>query len=232
MPYDNEFPHRVASTRSSLGLTQADLASQVGVVQRQIAAYEGGESKPRRGVLMRLAESLGTTTEWLMEGIGEKPNPRKFSPTKSVRQIPIIKMDDVEKWMIDLDDNGNYIQGLYPTSCHLSHAAFAIKMDDPAMAFSNPYGYGFPLGCIVVFDPTVSEEDNDFVLALFPDGRKMFRQIFADLFHTQLTPLNDKYRSFNVPNGSPKYPGDPADVTLIPAVLVEVMLPSSERINS
>jgi len=48
----------------------------------------------------------------------------------------------------------------------------------------------------------------------------------------QLTPLNDKYRSFNVPNGSSKYPGDPADVTLIPVVLVEVIFPSAERINS
>jgi len=53
---------------------------------------------------MRLAEALGTISEWLIKGVGEKTNPRRMSSTKSVRQIPIIKMDDVEKWMIDFDE--------------------------------------------------------------------------------------------------------------------------------
>lgn len=40
MKFDEDFPKRVASARAQLGITQTQLAEMVGVVQRQIAAYE------------------------------------------------------------------------------------------------------------------------------------------------------------------------------------------------
>lgn len=233
MEFDNEFPSRIASTRSSLGMTQGELAEQVGVVQRQVAAYEGGESRPRQGTLLRLAEALGSTPEWLSHGAGERPNPKRYSPTKTVRQIPIISLEDVSKWLIHQDENSNFIKGLHPTSCEISNAAFAVRIDDPAMAAANPYGVGFPKNCLVIFDPSVAEEDQDFVLVLFADGKVMFRQYFKDSFKTQLVPLDPRYGKVDVDDYLYELEEDNeynVEPSIIPAVFVETTLITKDRI--
>jgi transcriptional regulator with XRE-family HTH domain len=84
--FDSLFHERVSTLRKSLGLTQTELAKQVGIVQRQIAAYEGGDSKPRDPVLLRLSES-SFSPGWLASGDGQEPNLRNFIPYTSVRQI-------------------------------------------------------------------------------------------------------------------------------------------------
>jgi transcriptional regulator with XRE-family HTH domain len=64
--FDSLFHERVSTLRKSLGLTQTELAKQVGIVQRQIAAYEGGDSKPRDPVLLRLQlQHLELQAGWL-----------------------------------------------------------------------------------------------------------------------------------------------------------------------
>ena len=73
MNFDDQFPSRVSLARQSRGMTQAQLSKLAGVVQRQIAAYEGGEAKPRLRVLQALANALGTTAEWLALGEGQGP---------------------------------------------------------------------------------------------------------------------------------------------------------------
>ncbi|MEI4896930.1 helix-turn-helix transcriptional regulator, partial [Klebsiella pneumoniae] len=72
--FDDSFPNRVSIARTALGLTQDELAQKVGVVRRQIAAYEGGEAKPRINALQNLAAALGTTTSWLTSGVGDGPD--------------------------------------------------------------------------------------------------------------------------------------------------------------
>ena len=43
MQIDDSFSNRIAIARNALGLTQAQLADMVGIVRRQIAAYEAGD---------------------------------------------------------------------------------------------------------------------------------------------------------------------------------------------
>lgn len=53
-----------------MGWTQVELAEKGGFGQRSIAAWEGGETDPSLGNLIRLAEILETSVGWL---IGELP---------------------------------------------------------------------------------------------------------------------------------------------------------------
>lgn len=64
--------------REAGGLTQQDLAEQVGVTQPQIARWETGEREPRVRVAVRLAEVLGTTANaiWAVED-GELGDPHE-----------------------------------------------------------------------------------------------------------------------------------------------------------
>lgn len=55
--------------RVSLGKTQAELASEVGVNPNTISQYESGVRKPDIVMLKKLAKALNTTTDKLLEPI-------------------------------------------------------------------------------------------------------------------------------------------------------------------
>ena len=65
---DYNFGNFVCSLREKKGLTQADLARQLGVTPAAISKWENGSSKPRVEVLFQLAEILGVRSEELMAG--------------------------------------------------------------------------------------------------------------------------------------------------------------------
>lgn len=227
MKFDDKFAERVAKLRNVLGLTQSELASSVGVVQRQIAAYEAGESKPRQGVLLKLADSLGTTIEWLSLGLGEEPNPRKLVPSRTVLQVPIIDISNVAYWIYDHGKNDNIILELHPTSYKVSHLAFGIRVNDDTMAVGNAFGHGFPKGSLVIFDPTIEAEDQDFVLALFEDGPIYFRQIFFDWKNAYLNSLDSRYHTMTATLSAI----EEGDIYLIPAVYTEITFDALERVD-
>lgn len=49
--------------RKNAGLTQAQLAEQVGIDQGTVSAYENGTKRPSFDTIPRLALSLGVTTD-------------------------------------------------------------------------------------------------------------------------------------------------------------------------
>jgi transcriptional regulator with XRE-family HTH domain len=55
----------IRARRSELGLSQADLASQVGVDRRQVRRYESGETQPTLGVAREIARALGISIDEL-----------------------------------------------------------------------------------------------------------------------------------------------------------------------
>ncbi len=63
--------------REQKGLTQADIANELGVTPAAVSKWENGSSKPRVEVLFRLAEILGVRPEELMAGkhLGETLDP-------------------------------------------------------------------------------------------------------------------------------------------------------------
>ncbi|MBZ6387399.1 MULTISPECIES: LexA family protein [Pantoea] len=187
MNFDSKFNERVSSLRKSLGMTQTALAKQVGIVQRQIAAYEAGESKPRDAVLVRLASALGTTAGWLASGDGQEPNLKNFIPYTSVRQIPLVTMGPYADRIEEVLKCANTF---HPCNIEVSDSAFAMRIMGESMVGSD--GYSFPEGCIIVFDPKVEVQQGSFVLFGYED-EMTFKQYFSDLFQVTLKALNKNY---------------------------------------
>ena len=48
--------------------TQEEFARFLGISQAQLSKYELGQSAPPLGVLVRLAEKYGKTTDWILTG--------------------------------------------------------------------------------------------------------------------------------------------------------------------
>lgn len=222
-----DFWKRVSAARAVNSLTQRELAEAAHVSQRQIAAYEGGESLPREAVLLRLASALGTTPEWLASGEGDGRIKSRISPADITRKIPVLRKDEIFGWLTSIG-NEKIATRTYPVGYTVSDLAFAMISEDEGMASSDDFGYGFPKGCIVVFEPMIEVEDQDFVLAMMETGAISFRQFFSGFRTSKLHPLDNRYLDEEISNKEL----EGKEITLIPAISMENHLPALDRVES
>ena len=57
---------RVAAARKRLGWSQAELARRAAITPGGVSQIEGGSRIPSADTLLRLAEALGLSTDWLL----------------------------------------------------------------------------------------------------------------------------------------------------------------------
>ncbi|EHT9203815.1 helix-turn-helix domain-containing protein [Salmonella enterica] len=196
MNFDDQFPSRVSMARQSRGMTQAQLSKLAGVVQRQIAAYEGGEAKPRLRVLQALANALGTTAEWLALGEGQGPGTKNVMPDVLVKQIPILKLDEVMHY---LNTGEHSSSRFHPAIYNVGDSAFALTIEGEAMTTSS--GISFPRGSVVTFSPLVKAKSKDYVIASLDKEQILsFKQVYIGEIETNLASLNPMYPNILVRN--------------------------------
>ncbi|WP_272517718.1 MULTISPECIES: LexA family protein [unclassified Providencia] len=189
MIIDDSFKNRISAARQAAELTQGELAEKVGVVRRQIAAYEAGNSKPRKNILTNLAAALGTTSEWLAEGTGEAPDLSKVVKTITLPLIPVLSYSDS---IFDLKNQASFSR-FVPSIPDASDKAFAYEIMGDSMTSS--YGVSFPSGTIVIIDPSLEPNNMDYVLH-YIDGFCSFKQLMFDQGDWYLCSLNDDYPSY------------------------------------
>ncbi|EKN3342535.1 helix-turn-helix domain-containing protein [Yersinia enterocolitica] len=222
--FKGSFYERVAKARALNSMTQSELAKLVGISQRQIAAYESANSYPRQGVLHKLADALGTTVEWLATGEGDGKIKSRVSPASVTTKVPLLEIDKVLAFLSHEYRAEGLTTKFHPTSYPVSKMAFAVINSDEAMAYSDPDGYGFPVGSIIVFDPMIEAEHLDFVCALKSDFI-LFRQIFISYDQSVLNPLDNRYPQKTIKNEERE------SMFLIPAISVETQLPAATRLD-
>ena len=66
---------RIAILRISKGWSQAELARRIGVSTSAVGMYEQGRREPSLGLLVRLAQELCATTDYLLMGEISDSNP-------------------------------------------------------------------------------------------------------------------------------------------------------------
>lgn len=87
------FSDRLKSARKNSGVTQAELAKQVGVSQATIANIENGRNKASTEVLS-LAKILGVSPDWLATGKGvrELNGGLPATPALTPREIGLLAL--------------------------------------------------------------------------------------------------------------------------------------------
>ena len=63
------FGKRLDLLRKERKMSQSDLAGRIGLTQQTISSYEKEKNKPSMDILIRLAEELGVTSDYLLHGI-------------------------------------------------------------------------------------------------------------------------------------------------------------------
>lgn len=77
----NQMGIRARKRRQEIGLTQKDIAEAVGVERPYITAFEAGYKTPSVYVLTQIAEKLGVTLDYLVNG-GDKKTKQIKEQTK------------------------------------------------------------------------------------------------------------------------------------------------------
>ena len=78
------FGERLFQARQRMGLTQAELADKLGVVQQVVADWERHPCSPKPDQLRKLAEALETSTDFLL---GISSSLRLKGPSGKMRQV-------------------------------------------------------------------------------------------------------------------------------------------------
>ncbi|HGY1115447.1 TPA: helix-turn-helix domain-containing protein [Providencia rettgeri] len=189
MRFDDNFPKRLASARNAAGLTQANLASMAETVVRQIAAYEGGEARPRLKTLQKIASALGTSIDWLCEGIGAAPTSDSFSRIRNIRQIPILSEGIIDEFISD-----DIIQPgvkMHPCDLDVSDKAFAFKVRGDSMHSSGSNNnISLPNGTIVIVDPLREFVSGDIALISQDNDLVRVKKIIVEHGYANIISLN------------------------------------------
>ena len=84
---------RIAILRISKGWSQAELARRIRVSTSAVGMYEQGRREPSLGLLVRLAQELGVTTDYLLKGETSDSDPvTPELPSITVRTESLIRL--------------------------------------------------------------------------------------------------------------------------------------------
>ena len=73
---------RIQALRREKGLSQEELAEQIGVSRQAVSKWESAQFSPDIDKIIQLSEFFGTTTDYLLKGVTPTEN-----PARSLRQI-------------------------------------------------------------------------------------------------------------------------------------------------
>jgi transcriptional regulator with XRE-family HTH domain len=112
-----QFSERLKSLRKKAGYSQKEFAELVGLHQVQYGRYERGDSRPYSETLTKIADALGVSTDYLLEGQTEDAITANMQDKELLKLFTEIEKLDPEvkdkvKYMLDAIITKNKIQQL------------------------------------------------------------------------------------------------------------------------
>lgn len=191
----NNLGQRIRARREELGLTQEQVAVQIGIKQQSYQAIESGNvKKPRH--LYEISIALKCDMAWLLSGKDKDViNVEKIEV--HAHQVPLISYVQAGVWTesCELRDSTGFEYIM--TSLELSNKAFALKIKGDSM---EPE---FKEGDVVIIDPAIKPFPGEFVVAVNGDEEatfKKYRELGYDdheRMQFELIPLNPDYTTMS-----------------------------------
>ncbi len=95
-----DFALRLREPRRAKGLSQTEMGKLAGLHYTHIGRYERGASRPSGDTLKRLADVLGVTSDYLLEGAADEAAKARFEDHELLQQF-----HEVER----LSDGGKHV---------------------------------------------------------------------------------------------------------------------------
>ena len=191
---------RVKEKRIELGLTQAQLASLVGISQQSLQKIEDGKTQnPRK--IVALSKALECDIEWLESGEYtelKESIPRykseKVKPLQAnqIQARPVITHDQAANWPTFNVDT-EQTKWMY-TEYSESDKSFWLKVVGDHM--TSPSGSSVPEGYFIFVEPSLTPQNGDLIVAKMLQSNEItFKKFVLDAGRVYLKPLNPLYHA-------------------------------------
>lgn len=164
---------RIKEARKTKGLSQSDLAREVGVSRSAVHLWEKEKTKggqyPARKYLVKLANVLGLHPSALDPFSGDSVTP--IIQTSLVVRVPVLEWDEIEAWVGGkLDMAADVDRAWLQADSATSTRTIALKIRDDSMSPE------YRIGDEILIDPDLTPEDGDCVLVrVDKNGQQLFR---------------------------------------------------------
>lgn len=81
------FPERLRALRKQKSLSQTELGQVAGLHYTHVGRFERGTSRPGGDTLKRLADALGVTSDYLLEGAAEEAAKARLEDRELLKQF-------------------------------------------------------------------------------------------------------------------------------------------------
>jgi repressor LexA len=179
---------RIRKARLSLGLTQKEFASSLGIVQGFLSGIETGRKVPSDTLLIALTHTYGINREWLLDGTGETF--KNSSEGDAGSKAPLLEVIP-ENLPTQGGHSGSFIsvpnlpEGCYAIVCYGDFMAPTIKDGD-----------------LVIFNPEGEKKTGDILLVNNRWGEPILRRYRLKDGEVYLAPDNPAYAPFRPDNGT------------------------------
>jgi len=96
------FAERIKALRKQKNLSQTELGQLAGLHYTHIGRFERGASRPSGDTLKRLADALGVTSDYLLEGSTDEAAKAKFEDRELLQQFQEVeRLPDEDKTVIN-----------------------------------------------------------------------------------------------------------------------------------
>lgn len=171
--------------REKLKMTEAEFGKRVGVSRGAVQQWEReGGTAPRRANQPAVAELLGITVAQLMGEDSSVSNGPKIGG--NVPLLSDVEAGNYREFVDNFHPGDGGIEQI-PTSVQVNKHTFALRVSGDSM---EPE---FHEGMILIIEPELDGQHNDFVIAKNGDDEATFKQLVKDGADWYLKPLNDRY---------------------------------------
>ncbi len=191
---------RLKKRRKELGLTQREIADEVGVSSVAVTYWEKDLTSPLGAHMNKLCKLLQCTDEWLLYGKGNSAQPIGVADDIFiVKKVPLITLVQAGNWgKIIKNFKPNQFKDWRKISADLNPESFALRMEGDSMTTSVG-GVSIPQGSIVAVDTKIKAKNGDIVVAKINEFKQTtLKKIEFDPPYTYLKPLNPNYKTIPI----------------------------------
>lgn len=175
----------IRKLRKQKGLTMKELASRIGCSESAVSQYETGRRSPDYETLLKIAEELETSVNYLLTGESDSYIPDNIIPMPKMNTVPLVGTIACGVPVLATEN----IEGEVSMPEHV-RADFALRCKGDSMINARIYD-----GDIVYIREQPTVEDGQIAAVLIDEEATLKRvRIFSD--HVVLEPENPLYRPF------------------------------------
>lgn len=167
-------------------MSEQQFATAVGVSRGAVQQWERpGGTTPRRTNWRRVAEVLGISIVELLLGF------RSELLSEVRAQVPLVSEVEAGNYTVidNFQPHGKF--ETVPTHVEVKRHTYALRVHGDSMV--SEAGDSFPPGAILIVEPGMEPQPNDYVIALNAVNETTFKQLIKDNGDFYLKPLNSRF---------------------------------------